>query len=273
MEQNNSYNEGVQKEKTKLFKIGSIVLLVLAFFIAIQSVNALKEFRYIGSDIEPQATINVSGEGEVFAVPDIARVSFSVIETSETTQGAQDAASRRVSEVLDALEDLGIEENDIKTLNYSLNPRYEYSRTACTPGLPCPPEGRQTLVGYELRQTIQVKVEDRERASEVVQLLGDAGVQQIGNVELAIDDEEALQAEARAKAIEDAQAKAKVLARDLGVSLARVVSFNESGNYPMPYARMESLQMSADDSAGSAPQLPAGENRIVSHVNITYEIR
>ncbi|MEX1027827.1 MAG: SIMPL domain-containing protein [Candidatus Paceibacterota bacterium] len=273
MEQKTFQSDGVQKEKTKLFKIGSVVLLILAFFIAVQSVNALKEFRYIGSDIQPQATISVSGEGEVFAVPDTARVTFSVIETAETTEGAQRAASERIAEVLNALEALGIEENDIKTIQYTLNPRYEYSRTACEPGRPCPPEGRQMLVGYELRQTIQVKVEDREKARDVVQVLGDAGVQQIGNVDLVIDDEDALKAEARALAIADARKKAEALAKDLGVSLARVVSFNESGNYPVAYeTRMFGL---GDDGAQSAPspQLPAGENRVVSNVNITYEIR
>ncbi|MEX0672964.1 MAG: SIMPL domain-containing protein [Candidatus Paceibacterota bacterium] len=273
MEQNTTQSDSMLKEKTKLFKIGSVVLLVLAFFIAIQAVNSIREFWHIGSEIEPQATISVSGEGEVFAVPDTARVSFSVIETAETTEGAQSAASERISEVLAALADLDIDENDIKTQNYTLNPRYEYSRTACEAGQLCPPEGRQILVGYELRQTIEVKVEDRERASDVVQILGDTGVQQISNVQLTIDDEDAVNAEARAEAIADAKAKAQELASDLGVRLVRVIRFEESGQ-PYPYARMESVQMAFNgDDAVASPQLPAGENRIVSNVNITYEIR
>ena len=49
-------------------------------------------------------------------------------------------------------------------------------------------------------------------------------------------DEDAVRAVARKEAIDEARAKAKILARDLGVRLVRVVNFSEnSGGYPIPY--------------------------------------
>jgi len=89
----------------------------------------------------------------------------------------------------------------------------------------------------------------------------------------AIDDEDGLKAEARKIAIEKARAKAEVLARDLGVSLVRVVSFSEGGYYPM-YSRATSVGMEkgiGDDS--SMPEIPHGEENITSSVTVTYEIR
>jgi uncharacterized protein YggE len=75
-------------------------------------------------------------------------------------------------------------------------------------------------------------------------------------------------------AIDEAKEKAKVLSKDLGVSLVRIVNFSENGNIPMMYGK----GMMATDSVASAPvapspELPTGENKITSNVTITYEIR
>ena len=61
--------------------------------------------------------------------------------------------------------------------------------------------------------------------------------------------------EARRKAIEDARAKEKVLARDLGIRLGDVVSFNESGGgYPIYYAKTMGMGMGGDE-ASVAPEI------------------
>ena len=74
---------------------------------------------------------------------------------------------------------------------------------------------------------------------------------------------------------EEAKAQADMLADKLGVTLVRIVSFNEnSGGYPTPYYGYGVGGVMAKDSV--APQsvpTPAGENTISSHVMITYEIR
>jgi hypothetical protein len=87
-----------------------------------------------------------------------------------------------------------------------------------------------------------------------------------------IDNPDALQVQARQKAIEDAKAKAKVLAKELGVGLGKIESFSDSsGGYPLPYA-MDAKVMSVGASAPTAA-IPKGENTISSDVTITYEIK
>jgi hypothetical protein len=164
----------------------------------------------------------------------------------------------------------GIAERDIKTVNYSVSPRYEYEEIACT-RFPCPP-GRQTLRGFEVSQSISVKVRAAEKAGEVVGGLGEVGVTAVSGVSFAVDDEDALRRDARRRAIEDAEEKAKLLATDLGVKLVRITSFSESG----PGIFFERAVMAMDAKGGAVPpvpELPAGENKISSQVNITYEIR
>lgn len=261
-------------ERTKLLKVGVVLAMVLTLFVAVLTVNEIKKFGYIGGDVPPQGTISVSGKGEVFAVPDTAMVSFSVIEEADTSDAAQDAASERMSAVLTELESLGVAEEDIKTTSYMLNPRYEFRQKACAPGQFCPPRGKRVLEGFELRQSVEVKVEDREVATDVVAALGDVGVQQIGQIRFTIDEPEELQAEARSLAIVDAKAKAKKLMDELGVSKGRIVSFNEQDRSPYPmYRQAATLGMSGDAESSAEPQLPAGENKFTSRVMITYEIR
>jgi uncharacterized protein YggE len=131
----------------------------------------------------------------------------------------------------------------------------------------------RVLIGYEVRQTLSVKVRDTDEAGTIAAGVGGLGVTDIYGPNFTIDDEDDLKRDARKEAIKDAQQKARELAKDLDVRLVRVVSFSENGGgyHPM-YARAE---MSMDSSAGSAPapELPVGENQINAYVTITYEIR
>ena len=83
-----------------------------------------------------------------------------------------------------------------------------------------------------------------------MQGLGTTGVSDLSGPNFAIDKEDALKAEARKKAIDDAKKKAEVLAKDLGVSLGKITSFNESGNYPIMYEKNSMM------ASGAAPLQP-----------------
>ena len=63
--------------------IFGVFLLALIVSTAIDIQNKIKEGRYIGRDIEAQNVITVSGTGEIYAKPDLALVSFSVVTEKE----------------------------------------------------------------------------------------------------------------------------------------------------------------------------------------------
>ena len=62
---------------------GAIALGMLALFLLILAISSLKEYRFIGSGVAATNTISVSGKGEVFAVPDTATFSYSVMDTAK----------------------------------------------------------------------------------------------------------------------------------------------------------------------------------------------
>lgn len=256
-----------------IVKMGAGALGMLALFLLVSTISELKAYRFIGSGVTATNTISVSGMGEVFAVPDRAEFTVSVHEEAETVAFAQDEATKKINAIIAYLKEAGVEEKDIKTVSYNVNPKYEWSNSACREGY-CPP-GKQTLIGFEVFQSVSVKVKDTKKAGELLSGVGSKGASDVSGLSFTIEDEDKLKADARAQAIAEAEEKADALAEQLGVEVVRVVGFYEdSGGYPSPYYGRGGVAMDmAAESKAVAPELPAGENKIVSNVNITYEIR
>ncbi len=258
-------------QKQNLYRAFLATVVLLAVFLGVKVLSSLKELEYIGRGTSAANVIAVSGSGEVYAVPDVGSFSFSVVEEGKTVKEAQDKASKKVNSVIDAIKKMGIEEKDIKTTGYNSYPKYEYSQAQiCTNGY-CPPS-RQTLIGYEVNQNITVKVRKTDQAGDVLTKVGSLEVSNISGLDFVIDDMDKVQSEARDKAVQDAKEKAKVLSRTLGVKLKRIVNYYESGNQPPIYYGMEAKAMGGTDMMPTVPEIPTGENKVVSNVVITYEI-
>lgn len=266
----------IEENKSKLFQALTLLVLLAVVLVGAKIVTEIKGYRFIGGGVAATNTISVSGDGEVLAAPDIATISFTVQEEGKTVSAAQDLVSTKTKAVLAALDKVGIPSKDIKTESYNSNPKYEYQQTAsivCTNSY-CPPNpGKQVIVGYQVSQSVNVTVRNLDLVNNTVAALGKAEISNMYGPNFAIDKEDDLKAEARKQAIAKARAKAEVLARDLGVTLVRIVSFSEGGNYPIMYASKSVGLGMADSASAPAPELPRGEQKITSNVSVTYEIR
>ena len=260
----------LENQNVRMLVIG--VLAVLGLWLGAKFITEVMGFSYVGRNVPASNVITVQGEGEIFAKADIASVTYSVSEEKKTVEEAQKIATEKMDKALAGVKALGIEEKDVKTTNYSVYPQYDYKQVVCTQWN-CPP-GEQVLRGYTVSQSIALKIRDTEKVGAVLEALGKAGITTINGPEFTIDDDLTLKAEARTQAIADAKARAVKLAGDLDVKLVRIVSFyeNSDGGYPMPMYAMGG-DMKSEAAMTRAPSIPAGENRIVSNVSITYEIR
>ena len=129
------------------------------------------------------------------------------------------------------------------------------------------------LNGYTASESITVKVRNTDNVGDIMQALGVTGISNLSGPNFSIDNQDALVAQARKLAIDDAKAKAQALAKDLGVTLGKISSFNDSGNnYPVMYAQNAMLSGAVAPKAAPAV-IPAGVNTITSDVTITYEIK
>lgn len=251
----------------------TVLAWVGAIFLAILAINELRYPSNYGEQM-PQNIITVSGEGEAFAKPDTATFTFTVEETALVVADAQKKADDKIKKALDFLKKNDIEEKDTKTISYQIYPKYEYEQVVCTQWS-CPPPGTPKIVGYNVSQTIEVKIRDIAKAGDLLSGIGEVGVMNLSGLNFTIDDEDELQASARQEAIDKAQEKAKVLAKQLGVKLVRIVNFSESGSYPpIYYTKYDTASIEGRGGmGGEAVAIAPGETRIVSNVTITYEIR
>jgi hypothetical protein len=246
-----------------------LLTVILSLFLIVQVISGIRGYD---RNEYPENVITVSGDGEVFAVPDIAEFSFGIVEEGVDVKSAQDKATTKINAALAALKGLGIEEKDIKTSGFNAYPKYEFNQIYCIT-TPCP-QGKQEIVGYEVNVNITVKVRDIDDAGKAIDVVTTAGATNVSGISFTIDDEDSLLRDARKQAIDEAKEKAEVLADDLGVRLGKIVSFSENGGpYPIYYKTEAALMADGRGGAAPAPSLPTGENTISSSVTITYEIK
>ena len=258
-------------EKNKISKALFAVLIMLAIFLGAEALNAIKEYSYIGRGTYAANVITVSGTGEVFTIPDTGLFYFSVIEGGKTVGDAQGKASTKINTIIDAVKAMGVEEKDIKTISYNSYPKYDYvTNNICTNGY-CP-QSKQILVGYEVNQTISVKIRKTADAGAVLTKVGNLGASNISGLDFVVDDMDLVQAQARDKAILDAKDKAKIMSKSLGIKLIKIVNFYESGGQPSYYGMNVMEKGVGVDMMPTIPQVPTGENKITSNVTITYEV-
>ncbi len=257
------------EENKNVFKWAKIVLIVLAIFLAVETIGALKSLKNIDA---PYNSISVTGEADMTAVPDVATFSFSVSADSKVVSTAQSSVTDKMDKILAGLKGMGIEEKDIKTTNYSVYPKYSYPEIVCMSTY-CPSSGRQVQDGYTVSHDVTVKVRKAEDAGKALSLVGESGATNISSISFAVDDPDKLFEEARTLAIEDAKSKAKTLAKELGVRLVRIVSYYDNNGGPMPYYAEGMGGDMVKTMSAVAPTLPAGENKYTANVTIIYEIR
>lgn len=256
------------KDKKISVSVFILIVVVSLFTITklINEVRVMPERNYTGD------VISVEGSGEILAVSDIASLYVNLTKDGKTAKEAQDLLNESITKTLTYLKDQKIEDKDIKSEYGGLNPKYSYEQPVCYT-YPCPTHDPK-IVGYTATQAITIKVRVVDSASIIRTGLAEIGITDISGPTFSIDDEESYQDQARSLAIKEARAKAKVLAKELGVRLGKVVSFSENGdnNYPM-YAEKSMTGAGMMSDSATPPTLPKGENKIISNVFITYEIR
>lgn len=244
----------------KQLQVGGWIFVAVLALSAVWLWQGIDQMRRTGNVGD---VLSVSGTGKVTAVPDIAVADIAINVEKTTAKAAQTEASKKSVAVVDYLKKEGIKDADIKTSGYNIYPQYDYAN------------GRSLIRGYQVTQSLTVKIRDMDKANTIVDGVVTAGANQVSSLRFEIDKPELLKSEARKKAIDDANAKADELRDQLGVRLGKIVSFSESGDSAAPilYGMGGGAMKFDSASAAPVPDLPVGENEIVVDVTITYQIR
>ena len=234
---------------------GVLALILLSVFLAVSA-------KQIKNTATTTNTISFSGEGKVFAKPDIGLIRIVVFSEAASSQEAEKINVPKSKAMVNFLKKQGVDEKDIKTTEYQITPQYSYPEGA-------PPK----IKNYQAYQELEVKIRKIDQTSTIIDGVVGAGANKVTDLRFTIDDPEKLQTEARAKAIENAKEKAEELEDQLGINLGKIINFSENtGGYPGPYY-LEAKDFGQGGVGGGVPEIPTGDNEIVVNVTITYQIK
>jgi uncharacterized protein YggE len=214
----------------------------------------------VGAPAEPP-TVSVVGEGRVTVPPDTAAIVAGVDVTRPTLAEAQAEADDQATAIIDAARAEGIAEDDIQTVNYSVNVVREFDEQG-NPG---------AITGYQVANQVELTIRDVDGVGGVLDAVVDAGANNIYGITFYLEDTAAAASQARAAAVRDARAKAEELATAAGASLGRVRSITE-GIGPAPAPQIFAAEANAAAGrAGGAP-IQVGTNEVLVTVQMTFEL-
>ena len=204
--------------------------------------------------------ITITASGTVNAQPDQASVSIGVVSTARTAKAALAANSASMRPVIDALKGAGIEDKDIATSNFNLQPAYDYTNDGKPP----------KLTGYQVTNTVSARVRDIAKLGGILDLAVGEGSNQISGVSFVVSKAEELKDEARKDAVANATRMAKAYAQAAGVGLGEVQMITDAVQTPEYRPMMQ--QAARAKVAGPAPIEP-GEQTLEAQVTMVWAIK
>jgi uncharacterized protein len=238
--------------------VAAVALSVLAGLVNGQQAAA----QSMDGESQAQRVIHVSGDGIVAAVPDVAVMSLGVETMADTAAAALDLNSQQMQALINTLTDGGVAEDDIRTQQIQILPRYEDIRPT-----PVPEGGSATgprVIGYTATNIVEVRITDISRVGNLLDLAVAVGGNRIDGIRFEVSDPAAMIDQARELAWADAAHKATRLARLAGATVGNVLSISESSQSPVPVMREAVM-------ASSVPIRPGTQN-VQVHLEVTWEI-
>ena len=237
----------------------NFIAVLLAAIVGLLTLSACGA-PVVGSRDTPQThTISVTGNGIAYGTPDVAIASIGVQTRSENAGTAVSDNTAKMNAIVAALKELGIEDKDIQTTNFSVYAQQNYD-----------PTGQPTNITYVADNTVNVTVRDLNKVGDTLGKAVAAGANNIYGVSFSVSDQSKLEAEARDKAMADAKARAEQLAKAAGVSLGEPMTIGEYTSGPVPYAAdMRSLGV----GGGESVPVSTGQIQVSLQVSVTYVIK
>lgn len=215
-----------------------------------------------------QTGVWVTGQGIVNSVPDMSVVSLGVYTQADNVRDAMSKASDAMNKVINSIKGNGIQDKDITTNQFSIQPIYGQRPQ----DKPYSGYEQPVIVGYSVNNSVSVKIRALDRVGKIIDDAASAGgdATRVQNISFHIENTDALLKQARDLAIKDAQQRASQLVAGVGLKLGRAVYINESSYSlpsPVPYAA------AARDSLQSAPTpISPGQQDISATVQVVFEI-
>lgn len=212
------------------------------------------------SGAEKPTLVRTTGEATVKAMPDTAAFQFSVVTFGEDAKTASAENAGRTEAILKKLKAALPADADVETEGYSIEPQRKYPKGGGGPG---------EITGYTVRNSVNVRMKGVEKLSGVLDVVTQAGADQVNWVRFELDNPDELRARALREAVGKARASADVIADALGMRVLRTASVDEQGTaQPRPMMMMQARGAMNE----SAPPMEPGEVEVRAQVTVETEV-
>ena len=204
--------------------------------------------------------------------PDLAIVTLGVVARGSNARAAQEAQNAKMSAVLAAAQAAGVEQADVQTVGFSLDPIYAYPRNAAP-----------RVTGYMSRNTVSIRVHDLNAVSGLIDATVAEGANELQGIQFTYDNVEGSREAARAEAMRAARTRAETYAEAAGLRVSGVRSIVEPGSMIPPWDERRRdgsvpppMMVSLEQSAGAAADLGSirpGELDNDASVTVVFELR
>jgi uncharacterized protein YggE len=189
-----------------------------------------------------------------------ANIGVEVLRSSVDEAAAENSAT--TEQVLAALREMGVADEDIQTSGYSVfSERYS-------------PDGTATAeVQYRVTNTVNVLIRNLDNVGAILDASIKAGANNIYGVEFLLDDPTAARSTARQMAVENAAATATELAELTGVQVGPILSISEViGNNGGFYSNQFTQFSTGMGAGGGVSPIEPGQLRLTMQLQVTYEL-
>lgn len=191
------------------------------------------------------------------AEPDRGYITVGITTVGLTTQAATATNARAMEKLSEALKFHNITQKNVQTVQYSVDQNYKEVEH------PTIPNRTKTVAdGFKVSNVVRVTICELKEFGKVLDSVSPIATQ-IHSISFGVEDAEKLLDEARAKATADADRRAKMLTKLLGVELGNIVSISESRQNQNMY------QESAYARSGASI---AGADTVVSGGSLTFAV-
>ena len=199
-------------------------------------------------------TVEVVGEGIVYATPDMVNISISIEKEGFDLKNLRQKNGEAVAQVLQLLsKELPME--NFQTSYVSLY-KDDYNK----------------LNKYRVVQNINIKLEDISKYDNLMNAIFDAGVNRIDGISFGVKNKEKLLQEARVAAIDDALKKALLYAVSLDQNIGKAIKIKEVNSHFNDIQPVERMSKMSLGSTGSDNTLAVGKIAIEAQVNVAFEL-
>jgi len=241
--------------KTKSMFVAAIALLALVLSACGPTT--------INQEAQPvMRTVNVTGSGQAYLIPDIAYIYVGVHTEKPSASEAMAENNAQTEKMIKALTGFGIDAKDIRTTNFSIWPMDKYDQST---GLPT---GEKT---YSVDNTVYVTARELDKLGDLLDTVVAAGANTVNSIQFDVaDKDEAIKA-ARAEAVKDAEVQARELADAAGITLGEIqsIGFYDNQSYPV----YEGKGGGGADVAASTVPIQPGQLTFSVTVSVTYTIK